>query len=158
VDPAADVDELLNSVKLFRKSASDATLSTSDSSADITQLENGSPNNNNNQLSESTMCPYREYARLSHTAPPGSITICVLHKLMKPYGCTMEQVGSCLFELDVKNVGYISASVFRKKGVSTILKYTPLDAETAERIVDSYFDEKEKHLRHRPLSPCQLPE
>jgi hypothetical protein len=153
------VDELLNSVKLFHKSVSDATLSTTESSADISQLENGkySPKNNI-QLSESTMCPYREYSKLAQTAPPGSITICVLHKLLKPYGCTMEQVGCCLFELDLKNVGYVSENVLRQQGVSAILKCTPLDVETAERIVESYFDENESNRRHRPPSPCELKE
>jgi hypothetical protein len=52
------------------------------------------------------VCPYRDYARMALSAPKGSITICTLSKLLRPYESTTHEVGGTFFELDTLNVGH----------------------------------------------------
>ena len=57
-------------------------------------------------------CPFREFVHLARSAPPGSITICTLRRLLHPEGCSVSVVGEVLFALDTRNVGYVQPHVF----------------------------------------------
>jgi serine O-acetyltransferase len=124
--PGSEIDETLENVTLLHKSDSSNTVSTTPESEDSS---NGIDN----------VCPYREYTRLAKLAPPGTVTICTLANLLKPYGCTANEIGACLFALDMKNVGYVHMDVFRLHGIEAIVASTGLTWDRAESITASFL-------------------
>lgn len=82
-------------------------------------------------------CPFRKYGRLARNAPPGTITICSLAKTLKPLGVSHSDIGACFFELDLRDVGYVTAEAFHKSAVDVITRVTGLDKEEVEEAVAS---------------------
>jgi hypothetical protein len=123
--PGSEIDETLEHVNLLHKSSSNTTVSTTLESEDDSDLDN--------------VCPYRDYIRLAKLAPPNTVTICTLSKLLKPYGCTACEIGACLFALDIKNEGYINMDVFRVNGAEAIVASTSLSRERVESIIATFL-------------------
>jgi len=127
--PGSDIDETLESVSLLHKSISGVTQSTEP----ITDDESDSSGSNG-------VCPYREYSRLAKLAPKDAITICTLHKILSPLGCSMNEIGSSLFALDERNVGYVHRDAFAQHGVDIIVEQTTLERPTVDRAVTAYLE------------------
>jgi serine O-acetyltransferase len=96
-------------------------------------------------------CPFREYVRMSVSAPPGSITICVLRRLLLPEGCTSFEIGEVLFQLDTHNVGYCKPEVFFKTGRNVLAQKTRLTMERIEEIMTTY--ERQRNQEQKKLTP-----
>ena len=135
--PGSEIDETLQSVELLHKSRSAATVET---------VDNSSMDDDNNSSSSSLSsqdahcCPYRDYARMSKHAPPNTLTICALHKLLSPWKCGMNEIGACFFDIDARNVGYVRHDVVEKKGADAILEHFPhLEKERVQELVDTYL-------------------
>jgi hypothetical protein len=137
--PGSEIDETLENVTLLHKSESSYTVSTTLDS----ESEDSSRSIDN-------VCPYREYTRMAKSAPPGTVTICALAELLKPYGCTANEIGACLFALDTKNVGYVHMDVFRLHGVEAIAASTGLSWDRVESITASFL------LQHSTQRAAQL--
>jgi serine O-acetyltransferase len=120
--PGSEIDETLEHVNLLHNST---IISTTLESEDDSDLDN--------------VCPYRDYIRLAKLAPPNTVTMRTLSKLLKPYGCTACEIGACLFALDIKNEGYINMDVFRVNGAEAIVASTSLSRERVESIIATFL-------------------
>ncbi|CAB9507922.1 Serine acetyltransferase [Seminavis robusta] len=168
--PGSTVDEMLQNVSLLHKSESSGTVATasltgsssvtSDRGLDIDHdeenhqiipEENGgnghadkkSTNNNNSSDSSNetnSVCPFREYVTMARSAPPGSITICALRRLLYPEGCSMFEIGGVLMQLDTKDVGYCKPQVFfgTSAGADAIVQNTQLTMERVTVIMAEF--------------------
>jgi serine O-acetyltransferase len=141
-DPASTVDERLQNVGLFHKSASAMTLPTvaPESSEGSTGLDTDSDNNqdddddghaeddNDDGQHHVSCCPYRDYAKLAHqqNAPRDSITFCTVAKHLKNKGCTHDQIWPVFFAMDTRNVGYVYPRDCDSSQVSQILRESTL--------------------------------
>jgi len=128
----------LLSFSLLHKSASSSSSGATLSTEPTTDEEND--HGDDDRSENDGVCPYREYARLARLAPKNSITICTLHKILAPLGCSHNEIASCLFALDVRNVGYVHRDVFAKQGVDVIVERTKLERTTVEKVVAMYLE------------------
>jgi serine O-acetyltransferase len=80
-------------------------------------------------------CPFRDYVLLARSAPPGSITLCTLRRLLHPEGCTSYEIGEVLFQLDTRNVGYCKPDLFFATGRNVIVQKTRLTMECVNVIM-----------------------
>lgn len=144
--PGSVIDETLQSVSLLHKSDSFKSMDTADmtdsSFSSSVGDRVGMEEEEDGVTVQACMCPYREYTRMSHGAPPGTITICTLAKLLRPFGCAHSEIGACIFALDTKNVGYVHMDEFRKNCVQVITKFTKLEPTAVENIMKAYFAAK----------------
>jgi serine O-acetyltransferase len=139
-DPASSLDENLHSVRPFKKSGSNVTLSTAAESTNGSSLGGGEGDSSTSTLSDeeasspSCGCPYRDYAKfvfnITKTAPPNSITYCKLAKCLKPKGCSHCEMWAAFFTLDTRNVGYVRLKDVNPEVVTKMLmEATSLDAQ-----------------------------
>jgi hypothetical protein len=85
------------------------------------------------------LCPWRQYFEMAALAPPHSVTIYCMRKLLESEGCTMEEIGNCFFELDTEAVGHVLMPVFSQRATNVLLEYTKLSAERAEELLADFF-------------------
>jgi serine O-acetyltransferase len=100
------------------------------------------------------LCPWRQYAEMAKLAPPHSVTISTMCKLLEPEGCTMEEIGNCFFDLDTETLGYVLMPVFSQRATNILLEYTKLPAERVEGLLADFFKKfGESSLRKSMLGP-----
>jgi serine O-acetyltransferase len=138
VKPGSVIDGMLENVSLLHSSPSmsrmsDTTSSITTSTASEEELKEEENGNNPG----ASMCPWRDYTQLAKRAPPGSMTICTLRKLL--HDCTMEEVGNCFFALDTMNVCHVHMDVLLERGVGVIVQHTHLDKARVQDLVASFF-------------------
>lgn len=136
------MDETLENVSTLHKSESSVTMATQtteESSSDDGMPDTSSPSSSSGE-NGSCFCPYRDYIRLAKLAPPGTISICSLHKILRPLGCSKIEINACFFALDTENVGHVKMGVFRSNAVDVIVEFTQLDRDTAQRVVSNLPD------------------
>lgn len=154
--PGSEMDETLEHVSLLHKSSSSSTVATtslsetdefSGSEEEVLGGESSGANkepdsssSSNIRESVSSMCPYREYTHMAKRAPKHAITICSLQKLLKPHGCTSNEIGACLFALDTRNVGYCTLDVFAAHAVEVISASTCLGVNEVESLVAGFLE------------------
>ena len=139
------MDETLENVSTLHKSESSVTMATQtteESSSDDGMPDTSSSSSSSSSSGEngSCFCPYRDYIRLAKLAPPGTISICSLHKILRPLGCSKIEINACFFALDTENVGHVKMGVFRSNAVDVIVEFTQLDRDTAQRVVSNLPD------------------
>lgn len=75
-------------------------------------------------------CPFRDYLVLAQSAPKDGITIVTMRHLLKPLGCTFDEIGAVLFALDKRDVGYVKPrAFFTQETEDVLLAKTKLSAE-----------------------------
>jgi serine O-acetyltransferase len=149
--PGSEIDETLEHVSLLHKSQS--LVSTSTVSTNVMPSEEESSmephvessftstssedDEDSNMLNDGQVCPFRNYQRMSKTAPIGTITICSLEKILKPLGCTLNEIGSVFFALDSRDVGYVHLDEeCRKNYMDAIVNNTRLTKEMVHEKID----------------------
>lgn len=156
--PGSELDETLQRVSLLHKSKSAIRMrsnqesflghvtsfsTTSSSSEEVVGIDDDdddhddNDNDDNNRMNNGNVCPFRNYLRMSMTAPIGTITISSLSKILKPLGCTHNEIGSAFFALDTRDVGYVHLDEeCRKNFMDAIVKNTRLTKEMVEEKID----------------------
>ena len=142
-DPASSMDEDLMNVAKLHKSPSAVTVATEPE----TDSEDGTEVDGDNPLDAGLLCPFREYTLLSLKAPPGSISILTLRKVLFPRGFTSCKIGAIMFDLDTKNVGHVSRKLFEERGQETFQRIAQLPADEAKEIWTSILAEAGSHVR-----------
>jgi serine O-acetyltransferase len=141
-DPASMMDDILQHVGMLHKSGSSATVATeatASSSGSDTEEEMAPPG---------CFCPFRDYTKMSKAAPPGTMTMRKLWRMLSPEGCTHSEIGSTFFALDTRNVGYVHRDVFEKTCREAILENTQLSSQQIERVVTTYIQASTTFVAH----------
>lgn len=101
-------------------------------------------------------CPFRDYVHMSLSAPKGTLTIVSLQKVMRPEGCTSNEIGSTFFDLDLRNVGYVHWSEAYQLLPSSLSRNTRLTDDQIEAVVENlrvhYQSQCEASKARRPHS------
>jgi hypothetical protein len=145
-NPGSSMDRTLSNVALLRHKSSHDSSSTSTTEEETSSSEDGDDGvTGGNSHNNNNCCPFRTYTRMSKRAPPGTITICSLRKMLMPEGCSQDEIGSLFFSLDTKNVGHVHRDVFEKVGRDAIEKHTSVQKERIQDLLTNF-------LAHHPMS------
>lgn len=82
-------------------------------------------------------CPFRDYVHMAFMAPKGTITIVSLQKVMRPEGCTSNEIGSTFFDLDLRNVGYVRWSEAYEHLPPSLSRNTRLTQDQINAVVEN---------------------
>jgi serine O-acetyltransferase len=97
------------------------------------------------------LCPWKKYFEMAKFAPPGSVTLYSIRRLLDPKGCSMEQIGNIFFELDTEAVGHVTIPDFRHKGLDAIQNNTKLSLQTIQEILNDFFQKYESHSLRKSM-------
>lgn len=92
------------------------------------------------------VCPYRDYVTMSMSAPKDSITICSSGSILKPYECTINELGGTFFELDTLNVGHFYWTVVKDRLPISLASNTRLTTEEINTVMEKLRMKHERGL------------
>ena len=154
-DPASSMDRALSRVALFHNPDSSSTSTTTTTTTMESEPSSSSTDEDHDDLegimvvtgeTSKNWCPFRLITAMSKRAPPGTITIVSLRKLLLPEGCSRFEVDSLFFQLDVQNVGYVHRAYFAKHGPEAMETCcTTLPPERIQALVSNF-------MAHHPMS------
>lgn len=164
-EPGSDMDEMLQNVQKnhLEKShhpadaISQSSLLPGVSSVTDSSTEGDSEDDNimdSHLFSGTSLCPWREYAKLTRCAVPAdSVSAVLLKSILQPMG--VMHIFPILFALDQQNVGHVPLDSFQQEAEKVLLKLTKLNPEQVRSVVQQVVQRVSNHSDYKHHEPMQ---
>ncbi|GAX17303.1 serine O-acetyltransferase [Fistulifera solaris] len=167
-EPGSDMDELLQNVQKnhieklhnnnYHHHSNDAGNTIPQSPpvpgvSSVTDSSTDSEDDNNimdsHLFSGTSLCPWREYAKLTRCEVPADcVSASMLKNVLQPFGVL--QIFPILFALDHHNVGHVPVDQFQQDAEKVLRKLTDLTPEQVQSVVEQVVQQMSDHLHHIP--------